>query len=279
MPTLEDEVLEDLHAAAEAHPEYPMLPFRALASGRQYRRLYELMRRYVPAGAAVLDWGAGSGHFSYYLVRAGYRATGYSLLDFRFDHLVPPSSGYRFVRGDPSEPARLPFASASFDAVVSVGVLEHVRETGGSEARSLAEIARILRPGGVFVCYHFPNRTSWIDRAARLVPGFHRHEFRYTRKQIEALNEAAGFRVLESVLYGALPRNGWHALPRPLRKSRRAADLWDALDAALSKGLAPICQNHYFVSRRGSGSGPERRPEAAVLRREGAAVERPEAAP
>jgi SAM-dependent methyltransferase len=259
MPSLEDAVLEDLLAAAEAHPEYQIAPFRALAGGRQYRRLYELMRRFVPRGASVLDWGAGGGHFSYFLVQAGYRATGYTLLDFRFDHLVQ-APGYRLVRGDPDQPSRLPFPDASFDAVASVGVLEHVRETGGTEGASLAEIARILRPGGIFVCYHFPNRGSWVDRAARLVPGKHYHDFRYTRGDIEALNAGAGLQLLETRRYGALPRNGWNRLPRRLRHSRPAADIWDALDAALSAALAPICQNHYFVSRRGGGPEPMRRP-------------------
>jgi SAM-dependent methyltransferase len=249
MPSHEDAILAELLAAAEAHPEYHIFLFRALASGRQYSRLYRLMRRYVPRGASVLDWGAGSGHFSYYLVRSGYRATGYTLLDFQFDHLVR-APGYRLVRGDPGEPARLPFPDASFDAVASVGVLEHVRETGGSESASLAEIARILRPGGVFVCYHFPNRSSWVDRAARLVPGMHRHEYRYTRRDIEALTAAAGLTLVETGRYGALPRNGWHRLPRALRHSRRAADIWDALDTALSVPFTLICQNHYFVARR-----------------------------
>lgn len=245
----EGAILEELRAAAEAHPERSWFLFRALASGRQYRRLYRLTRRYVPRGGSVLDWGAGSGHFSYFLARSGYRATGYTLLDQSFEEWIP-SADYRLVHGDPSEPARLPFADASFDGVVSVGVLEHVRETGGTEAASLAEIARILRPGGHFVCYHFPNRTSWVDRAARMVPGKHFHEYRYTRRDIEALNAAAGLTLLAARRYGALPRNGWHRLPRPLRRSSLLADLWDALDAALSVPLAPWCQNYFFVSRK-----------------------------
>jgi len=255
VPPDEETILEELTDAAEQHPERTLLHYRALVSGRQYRRLYTLTRRYVPAGARVLDWGAGNGHFSYFLARSGYRATGYSLVEDSFEDWIP-SSEYRLVRGDPAEPSRLPFPDESFDAVVSVGVLEHVRETGGAEAASLAEIARTLRPGGVFLCYHFPNRTSWVDRAARLIPGMHHHEYRYTRRDIEALSAGAGLTLLETRRYGALPRNGWHRFPRRLRRSRLLADTWDALDAALSLLLSPLCQNHLFVSRKGM----ERRP-------------------
>lgn len=41
----------------------------------------------------------------------------------------------------------LPFAGAAFDAVVALDVLEHVSD----EARMVAEIARVLRPGGLLV--------------------------------------------------------------------------------------------------------------------------------
>ena len=168
-PPDEETILEELTDAAEQHPERTLLHYRALVSGRQYRRLYTLTRRYVPAGAQVLDWGAGNGHL---LFPRTVRIPRHGLLARR--GLLRRLDSLRWVptgAGRSSEPSRLPFPDESFDAVVSVGVLEHVRETGGAEAASLAEIARTLRPGGVFLCYHFPNRTSWVDCAARLIPG------------------------------------------------------------------------------------------------------------
>jgi SAM-dependent methyltransferase len=223
--------------------------FGSLAGVRQYRRLYRMAHRYLAPGAQVLDWGMASGHFSYFLTRAGYRATG-----FDFDGVS--QAGWlgepceRYVGGSPAEPVRLPFAAAEFDAVASIGVLEHVRETGGTEAASLSEIRRVLRPGGVFLCYHLPNRTSWIDLVSNLVPGKHRHEYRYVRADIERLTRQAGFELLEIERYGILPRNVLRRLPGPLRQAGWVADFWDLADAVAGAVLSPLCQNYAFVARR-----------------------------
>lgn len=244
----EDAVLRELMARAErAGLDWPQ--FRSLAGARQYRRLHRWVRRLVPPGARVLDWGCGNGHFAWFLTREGFRVTAFSL--------EPASQAAwlghpweRFVAGDPKEPVRLPFGDAEFDAVGSVGVLEHVRETGGDEAASLAEIARMLAPGGVFVCVHFPNRGSWIDARARRTPGRHHHEYRYDRADIAGLVRGAGLELLEVARYGVLPRNSLARLPGPLRHSRAFADVWDALDAALALPFGPIAQNWGFVARR-----------------------------
>ncbi len=223
--------------------------FSSLAGARQYRRLLRMVRRHLPAGARVLDWGTGAGHFAYFLTRAGYRATGYTIEGVSAAAwLGEPYE--RFVVGSPAEPVRLPFADGEFDAVASIGVLEHVRETGGDESASLVEIARVMRPGGVFLCYHFPNRSSWIDFAASLVPDKHHHVHRYARADIERLVRTAGLELVEAARYGALPRNGLRRLPGGLRRSRVFADLWDGADAVLGAVLGPLSQNLAFVARR-----------------------------
>jgi SAM-dependent methyltransferase len=264
-------ILAELCRLAVEHPGYGLLQFRSLLGARQYGPLYRLCRRYVPPRAAVLDWGAGNGHFSYFLLRAGYRAHGFSIADEGpLDWLR--DLGYERTRGDPGEPVRIPFADDAFDAVTSVGVLEHVRETAGDERASLREIARVLRPGGVFLCYHFPNRYSWIDGVSRLVPGKHHHLFRFTRADIGALSAGAGLALVEARRYGILPRNIGHRLPGPLRGSAALARGWDALDAAMAIPLSPVCQNYYFVARK-----PDR-DRFVAIEPDGTEVARPEAA-
>lgn len=229
-----------------------LLQFGSLAAAHQYLRLYQVWRRHVPKGARVLDWGAGNGHFSYFLQRAGYATTAFSFMDSNFTRWLPPGE-FTFVPGSESEPVKLPFADASFDAVASIGVLEHVRETGGNEPGSLAELTRVVKPGGRIVCWHFPNQASWIDVFARQVPGKHRHLYRYTRADIRKLVADAGLELLETGRYAVLPRNTLHKLLGPTRDQRWAADLWDGLDAALGVPFNAIAQNHYFVAQRPRG--------------------------
>jgi cyclopropane fatty-acyl-phospholipid synthase-like methyltransferase len=55
-----------------------------------------------------------------------------------------------------SDPIRLPDADDNFDAVLSMGVLEHV----GHAEESLDELHRVLRPAGLVYCHTLPNRFS-----------------------------------------------------------------------------------------------------------------------
>lgn len=179
----------------------------------------------------------------------GYRSSGYSLFPQELPALLDDRD-YRLVVGDPSDPVGLPFADESFDAVVSVGVLEHVRETGGEETASLREIRRILRPAGTFIAFHFPNRYSWIDVLARVLPGEFHHTYRYTRRDIKRLVKAAELELVETRTYALLPRNPLQHLPKRLANSERFARIYDVADRTLGRLLPVLCQNHYFVARR-----------------------------
>ena len=248
MPSPQDRaVLRELMHASQYNPS--LLQFRSTVSAHQYLRAYNLVRKYIPPGATVLDWGTGNGHFAYFLTRAGYRTTAYG-----FDG--PPQAcaalspaRYSFTQGSATDPVSLPFSDQAFDGVVSIGVLEHVRETGGNEPGSLAEIRRILRPGGVFLCFHLPNHYSLIELGLRLT-GRYAHPYRYVKKEIAALTAQAGLDLLEVQRYAALPRNLWGSLPWLRRSPETLARVYDTLDDALVWPLAPICQCYLFVALR-----------------------------
>lgn len=237
----------------------------SLASAGQYRKLYALTDRHVPAGSHVLDWGCGRGHFSYFLVRQGFRVTAYSLEPAPeiFDALsASDRERLTFVRGALDDPRRLPFGDGAFSAVFSVGVLEHVRELSGDEAASIRELRRVLADDGVFLCYHFPNRYSWIEAASRLLTAarlraesadFHR--YRFTGADVRRLCGEAGLRLLEIKRYGFLPRNSFGRLPSRLRRSGLLAAAVNGSDALLERMFSAVDQNYYFVAKPSRGCG------------------------
>jgi len=248
-PTDYQQISQELVDLAQTPEGQWLLPFRSAIGAAQYTRLYRQVAETVVRGGRVLDWGVASGHFSYYLQRAGYRAVGYSIEDLTFAPLVNDPT-YQFVRGGANQPRVLPFAAGSFDAVVSVGVLEHVRETGGDEASSLAEIYRVLKNGGSLICYHLPSKGSWIEFLARRSPHRHAHLYLYSRRQALGMMRAAGFELAEARKYAFLPRNVCSALPPWARHSGALGAVFEAADTVLERVLPALCTYHRVVARK-----------------------------
>jgi SAM-dependent methyltransferase len=93
----------------------------------------------------------------------------------------------RFVNGDA---LALPFADGEFDRVVAAEVLEHIPD----DAAAMAELARVLRPGGtvaVTVPRWLPERVCWA-----LSDAYHANEGGhvriYTREELVGRLREAG---------------------------------------------------------------------------------------
>ena len=109
----------------------------------------------VRTGSSVLELGCGAGMLAL-LKRKGITLTGVDLSGACA--LAARSNGYDYTLG--AELSRLPFADASFDYVVSLDVLGHI-EAEKKDA-VLAEVSRVLRPGGVTM-----HGIECTDRSAR----------------------------------------------------------------------------------------------------------------
>ena len=223
-------LLDELIALQRNDPELGLHQFENRISASQYSLLYRLTKRFLPSWSRVLDWGCGNGHFSLFLLRSGYETSVFSL-DNRPPVLIQHGQGLRaFVQGDKQDPISIPFPENSFDGVVSVGVLEHVREISGDEVDSLAEIRRILRPGGYFIGYHIPNRFSWIETLSALFPKRHSHRWRYRRAELKRLLSTSGLTAVFMRRYGFLPR--WLSVNFPpwLKHSKGISGFYNFLD-------------------------------------------------
>lgn len=157
----------------------------------------------------LLDWGYLYGQMTYLLQRRGFHVTPFdigsddsALPDVPLTRAIPP-----VVRT--LDPVTLPFESASFDSVLSCGVLEHVDEHSqpGNELKSLREIARVLWPGGMFLIYQLPQRYAWQEAAIRRFKLGYSHPRRYTAAEIMRMLNDAGFRVRHVRRANLIPKN------------------------------------------------------------------------
>ncbi|HEX4959890.1 MAG TPA: bifunctional 2-polyprenyl-6-hydroxyphenol methylase/3-demethylubiquinol 3-O-methyltransferase UbiG [Thermoanaerobaculia bacterium] len=110
-----------------------------------------------PRGKKTLDVGCGGGILAEEFARLGCDVTGIdpserSLAAARA-HAEQEGLMINYRQGTGEA---LPFPDAAFDLAYCCDVLEHVHDLG----RVIAEIARILRPGGIFL-YDTINRTFW----------------------------------------------------------------------------------------------------------------------
>jgi 2-polyprenyl-6-hydroxyphenyl methylase / 3-demethylubiquinone-9 3-methyltransferase len=99
-------------------------------------------------GKDVLDLGCAGGFMAEALAQRGANVTG---IDPAADAIAAArrhaqASGLR-IRYDTGVGEALPYNAVSFDAVVCVDVLEHVTDLH----KVMAEVARTLRPGGLFL--------------------------------------------------------------------------------------------------------------------------------
>ena len=92
----------------------------------------------------VLDLGTGEGQIARALVRDGAAVVGLEPTAAQLAVARERAGGPSYVRGVAEQ---LPLADASFDAVLACLVFEHLPDHRGP----IREVARVLRPGGIFV--------------------------------------------------------------------------------------------------------------------------------
>ena len=167
------------------------------------------VRRLLPLRGNAIEIGAGSGRL---LIRLGrerpYRLFAldyapYAIRAVRENYRRANAEGYALF----GDARALPFPGGSFDVVLSGGLLEHFRDP----APILAEMARILRPGGLFYADIVPRKVSlyrWAERKRmarqeHLAEGIYESDL--TKSAWRGLVRAAGLRDVRVVSAGVYP--------------------------------------------------------------------------
>jgi ubiquinone/menaquinone biosynthesis C-methylase UbiE len=161
-------------------------------------------------GKHLLEVGCGMGYDSLEFLKRDVRVTATDLTP----NAIELTRKHFEIEGVQAEDIRtanaldLPFADNSFDAAWANGVLH---ATGATE-KAIAEVRRVLRPGGRAIISHFYRRPSWMYAMKQW--GRENIEYKeedppvnefYTEQQIEEM--FAGFEIVEAVQehYRALP--------------------------------------------------------------------------
>jgi SAM-dependent methyltransferase len=198
------------------------------------------------ARGRVLDDGCGVGE---YLARLALRARQAHGVEFDFTRARASLSRAAPAHVVDAAGENLPYASATFDLVLSHEVLEHVDD----DHAAVHEIARVLRPGGRLVMF-VPNRgypfethgVYWRGQYVfgniplvnylpgslrrRLVP----HVRAYTRAGVARLLEGLPLRVVSgTVIFGAYD----NLIARWPRLGRLLRGLLQALEATPLRGF------------------------------------------
>jgi 2-polyprenyl-3-methyl-5-hydroxy-6-metoxy-1,4-benzoquinol methylase len=177
----------------------------------------------------VLEFGAGTGTLITRLIEE-HRACAFAAADLLPRPATIPRE-IEWIQADLNAP--LPCPDASFDAIISTEVIEHLE----NPRAVFRELSRLLRPGGRLLLTT-PNQESIRSLASLIVRGHHvafldesypAHLTALVRRDIERLCQEAGFEPPRFAFTdsGAVPRwtsVTWQSLSMGLLRGRLFSD-------------------------------------------------------
>ena len=174
---------------------FDLAPIDEFHIGGRAATQYVIGMMKLPRGATVLDVGSGLGGVARYLAaECGCRATGIDLTAeyVRVGKMLTERTGLSDkVDLHIGSALDLPWAAETFDAAVTF----HVAMNIADRPRLYAEVARVIRPGGMFAIYDVMKGTKegmlfplpWAQTAAT--------SFLVTPKAMRKFLEEAGFEI------------------------------------------------------------------------------------
>lgn len=213
---------------------------------RLHRYRFRALLRALPAAPArILEIGTTPGTFTGILRQAGYQVAGIDLFpQDRAELWQKLNVEVKFCNLD-EQP--IPYGDGEFDAVVFSEVIEHL---AGSPLKPLAEMLRVLKPGGRVIIstpnqFYFKSRMKTLGDVVLARPfesfkeftrsmqldgpqRYYNHSRLYTMAELRWMLEQAGFKVAKEFFGDAWERVGiekGRMLRHPLRVATKAG-LW-----------------------------------------------------
>lgn len=151
----------------------------------------------------ILDLGCGFGEFAGVFFESQIEMG----VDISWKELVTARRGKKYKRLKRADARSLPFKNSSFNTVLSVSTLEHIK---GVE-KVVREVRRVLKPGGKFIFTvngikinrlllfpRFFKSLGFNKMAVFYIKSFHKifkHETLYSKRKWEKILEKNGFRI------------------------------------------------------------------------------------
>jgi SAM-dependent methyltransferase len=158
-----------------------------------------IVRSLLPAGR-VLDVGCGTGQLAERIVLAGYEVMGVDISPAMLQKALARGLAGTFAAFS----SALPFRDGSFDLALTVATLHHL-ETPVRVAYTIAEMGRVVRPGGFVLLWdHNPLNPYWPSLMKR-VPQDSGDERLVPMGEILADVRAAGLELVWARRLGLVP--------------------------------------------------------------------------
>jgi SAM-dependent methyltransferase len=145
----------------ETHSAWWQRGFTSGADPEYEEQILPLAADHLAGARRVLDVGTGEGQVARLAAQGAALVAGIDPTWAQIRVAAERAGGPVYARAGA---AHLPFADALFDAVVACLVFEHIADVDGA----IAEVGRVLRPGGAFLFFlnhpllQTPN-SGWID--------------------------------------------------------------------------------------------------------------------
>jgi SAM-dependent methyltransferase len=187
----------------------------------------------VPNGVKSLEVGCGSAKLSALLAEQGVRIVG---LDLSPEALRAARDNFAWLKihGDlvHGDAFHIPFPDKQFDVVLSTGLFEHFQ----NPVPIIAEMVRVLRPGGLFFSDIAPLKFSLL-RMGYYLRGHHklqRDEYPYTSRDIQGWLEKCDLQNIRVIASGVVPPLGLlRRVPFARALSFRAERFWSIFDGTI----------------------------------------------